>query len=411
MASRRFFGRQSPVLPLIGSQGRSATHLDSAQSIHSDEARRDGRDTSSNFLSLVPADVTRRHPSNPVSAVEQPPTPGFVASWSFEASTSSSTSTDEDSRVPPPELPTVRVPRTNIQQMIRESNIQDDVPAQSFFPPGPTQEVVVQAMRGYRTEGEPGNSTTIFVLCWLDSKCALVVSILRTCMVNRDYMQRVVALTCLAISVIRAVASLYLLLRCRCNAAALHNNWIKRAFLVLIALLFLWFLMISVLKNDPGLDKEQSVTDAGAYWLTFLIGPLLLLECSYASWLGMLLGNDPAPPQFRKIALVHTRYGALQQSLSSNTDSANGSTCAICLEDFESEDNVTHLPCEHFFHSGCVQNWLHRGGGCPFRCQVHSPTHEQPLQRNVATHSGGRDVAEESEGTSFQDVAPSQPAN
>jgi len=409
MALRRLFGRQSPVLPLIGNQGRSATHL--AQNIHSDEELRDGRDASSNFLSLVPADATGRHPANPASVAEQPPTPGFVANSSFEPSTTSSTSTDGESRVPSPELPTTRVPRTNIQQMIRESNIQDDVPAQSSPPPSPSQEVVVQAMHGYQTESAPGNSTAIFVLCWLDSKCALVVSILRMCMVDRDSMEYVVALTCLGISVIRVVASLYLLLRCRCNAAAIHNIRMKCAFLVLIFLLFLWFLMISALKNDPGPDKERSVTDAGAYWLTCLIGPLLLLECSCASWLGMLLRNDPAPPQFRKIALVHTRYGALQQSLSSNTDSANGSTCAICLEDFESEDNVTHLPCEHFFHSGCVQNWLHRGGGCPFRCQVHSPTHEQPLQRNVATHSGGRDVAEESEGTSFQDVAPSQPAN
>ncbi|CDF35579.1 unnamed protein product [Chondrus crispus] len=39
---------------------------------------------------------------------------------------------------------------------------------------------------------------------------------------------------------------------------------------------------------------------------------------------------------------------------------ADGLTeCAICLSDFEAGDEITLLPCGHFFHlTGCVREWL-----------------------------------------------------
>ena len=35
-------------------------------------------------------------------------------------------------------------------------------------------------------------------------------------------------------------------------------------------------------------------------------------------------------------------------------------TCAICLADFEDDDEVTRLPCGHLFHLDEIQQWLSR---------------------------------------------------
>ena len=39
--------------------------------------------------------------------------------------------------------------------------------------------------------------------------------------------------------------------------------------------------------------------------------------------------------------------------------------CSICLEDFKNGDKVTYLPCIHFFHTYCVNNWLKSQNSCP----------------------------------------------
>ncbi|GKV41445.1 hypothetical protein SLEP1_g48981 [Rubroshorea leprosula] len=43
-----------------------------------------------------------------------------------------------------------------------------------------------------------------------------------------------------------------------------------------------------------------------------------------------------------------------------------GETCAICLEDYKDGEVVKVLPCQHDFHSGCVDSWLTKWGTfCP----------------------------------------------
>jgi len=34
------------------------------------------------------------------------------------------------------------------------------------------------------------------------------------------------------------------------------------------------------------------------------------------------------------------------------------SQCSICLEDFEKHDQLRRLPCRHYFHIACIDNWL-----------------------------------------------------
>ncbi|CAF1412767.1 unnamed protein product [Adineta steineri] len=43
--------------------------------------------------------------------------------------------------------------------------------------------------------------------------------------------------------------------------------------------------------------------------------------------------------------------------------------CAVCIEDFEENDEAKRLPCSHYFHDQCISSWLRLHGTCP-TCRV-----------------------------------------
>jgi hypothetical protein len=42
--------------------------------------------------------------------------------------------------------------------------------------------------------------------------------------------------------------------------------------------------------------------------------------------------------------------------------------CTICLTDFEENEEITFLPCGHYFHTPCITKWLQLRDACPL-CQ------------------------------------------
>jgi hypothetical protein len=46
-------------------------------------------------------------------------------------------------------------------------------------------------------------------------------------------------------------------------------------------------------------------------------------------------------------------------------------TCVVCLIDFEKGDELRVLPCMHWFHTACCDDWLRRKATCPFcNCEM-----------------------------------------
>ncbi|ERN01540.1 hypothetical protein AMTRI_Chr03g148480 [Amborella trichopoda] len=46
--------------------------------------------------------------------------------------------------------------------------------------------------------------------------------------------------------------------------------------------------------------------------------------------------------------------------------------CGVCLDELESGEGLTRLPCSHSYHSHCLLPWLSRSSHCPY-CRAHVP--------------------------------------
>jgi hypothetical protein len=42
-----------------------------------------------------------------------------------------------------------------------------------------------------------------------------------------------------------------------------------------------------------------------------------------------------------------------------------GKTCVVCLDDLQTGQSATTLPCNHVYHAACLRPWLRRANACP----------------------------------------------
>lgn len=56
-----------------------------------------------------------------------------------------------------------------------------------------------------------------------------------------------------------------------------------------------------------------------------------------------------------------------------------GLKCPVCLLEFEEQETVRKMPCEHFFHGGCILPWLGKTNSCPL-CRLELPTDNQEYE-------------------------------
>ncbi|XP_031556549.1 E3 ubiquitin-protein ligase RNF181-like [Actinia tenebrosa] len=55
------------------------------------------------------------------------------------------------------------------------------------------------------------------------------------------------------------------------------------------------------------------------------------------------------------------------------------SSCPICLAEYEENEKVKQMPCEHMFHSGCILPWLEKTNSCPV-CRYELPTDNEEYE-------------------------------
>ena len=48
-----------------------------------------------------------------------------------------------------------------------------------------------------------------------------------------------------------------------------------------------------------------------------------------------------------------------------NGSKINPRKCLICWEKYEKGDEITKIPCNHWFHSKCILTWLSQENNCP----------------------------------------------
>jgi len=43
----------------------------------------------------------------------------------------------------------------------------------------------------------------------------------------------------------------------------------------------------------------------------------------------------------------------------------NDNNCTICLEEFNNDEEIIKLKCNHLFHSKCIDDWIKKNQSCP----------------------------------------------
>lgn len=70
-------------------------------------------------------------------------------------------------------------------------------------------------------------------------------------------------------------------------------------------------------------------------------------------------------------------------------DDQGKAECSICMDAVELGDQVTFLPCKHWFHEACITAWLHEHDTCPHCRKGISATPSPPGVGGNPTGGGG----------------------
>ncbi len=87
-------------------------------------------------------------------------------------------------------------------------------------------------------------------------------------------------------------------------------------------------------------------------------------------------GQSTAPGPASESAIKQLPTKKVQKEMMGSDGTAE---CSICMENVEIGNNVTELPCNHWFHGDCVVAWLKEHDTCPHcRKPITKPEEQQP---------------------------------
>lgn len=108
------------------------------------------------------------------------------------------------------------------------------------------------------------------------------------------------------------------------------------------------------LKHAPA-SIEIKVKEVGQFWIQVFI-PVVFLGLAgviYITGRGII-------KSFSKLDPVMADFSISSSNVLKFKDLENKSIqqCTICFEDFEEEDEVRSLACQHYYHTQCIDRWL-----------------------------------------------------
>lgn len=129
--------------------------------------------------------------------------------------------------------------------------------------------------------------------------------------------------------------------------------------------------------------------------IILLIVTLLLIRCfspttfvSIADTFNNYTANRSGIP-FLDRTLVKTFEDLKKETEEENKNEGNGEKdeketveCPICLSNFAEKDKIRELPCKHFFHMECIDEWYKKNSKCPLCRNDLSQKKEEDHQPN-----------------------------
>lgn len=126
---------------------------------------------------------------------------------------------------------------------------------------------------------------------------------------------------------------------------------------------------LQLLRSDSSKEPENEEDEAeGKSKLRFLsllrrINELRSQQVNNETWDGLPYPQILSLPTFKYQLREHHEKD--NQTEDGEGDQQNNTVCAVCCDEFEVDEVVRALPCLHFYHRECIDQWLVHHRMCP----------------------------------------------
>ena len=128
--------------------------------------------------------------------------------------------------------------------------------------------------------------------------------------------------------------------------------------------------------NESGELNTEGI-DNGGELIPYMIFGSVVLYFSYHIYNGFIglrdnQTNSMINDSLINDSLIHEniigeikKLNGKYRELSTGLILKNSSSCSICLEEYEKEDDIIILKCSHIYHDKCIMGWLNKDISCP----------------------------------------------